>query len=69
MAARINEDALSFAEGPLSYEFIEARIIERWRIRDSLDNPVGAAETEAEAKEAVDRLNLAWMQNTTECSG
>lgn len=68
MAARINADELSFAQGPLSYEFIEARVIEKWRIRDQLDNAVGAAETEQEAKEAVDRLNAAWMQNTTTCS-
>lgn len=69
MAARINADELSFAQGPLSYEFIETRITEKWRIRDMHDNAVGAAETEQEAKEAVDRLNGAWLRHTTEISG
>ena len=33
-AARINNDALSFAERPISYEFIATRAHEKWRIRD-----------------------------------
>ena len=57
MAARINNDALSFAKRPISYEFIATRAHGKWRIRDRHDNAVGAAETEDEAREAVNRLN------------
>lgn len=58
MTARINSNELPFAKGPFSCEFIGSRDREKWRIRDSRDNAVGAAETEEEAKAAVARLNL-----------
>lgn len=54
---RLNEMQLPFANGPFSYELIEARSSGKWRLHDSRDNAVGSAEDEGSAIEAVRVLN------------
>ena len=56
--ARINRTQLLFAVGPFSWEYIaERREGTRYRIRDSKDDAVGSAATEAQANDMVRRLN------------
>ena len=57
MNARINREQMPYAEGPFSYELIEARQSGKYRIRDRHDNAVGSAETEDDARAEVRRLN------------
>lgn len=57
-AARINRSQLPFAVGPFSWEYIAERPEgTRYRLRDSKDDAVGSAATEAQANEMVRRLN------------
>ena len=58
MPYRLNGLALSLSKAPYNYSFVPERPVgTQWRIRDSRDDPVGSAGTEAGARTAVRRLN------------